>query len=88
MGERHFGTVLRIAKEFAEDASVEFAGALLQPQSIFLGENKEKTRNVQEAAKQAGYQLVKEGRMSNETLEIVSQLLVSEEERMRRYDYA
>lgn len=83
----NFGTVLRIAKEFAQDASVEFAGALLRPHSGFLGENKEKTRNVLEAAKQAGYQLVKEGRMSNETLEIVSQPLISEEERMRRYNY-
>lgn len=83
----NFGTVLRIAEEFAKDASVEFAGALLRPHAGFLGENKEKTRNVLEAAKQAGYHLVKEGRMPNETLEIVSQPLISEEERMRRYNY-
>ncbi|NIP66973.1 iron-sulfur flavoprotein [Candidatus Bathyarchaeota archaeon] len=83
----NFGTVLRIAEEFAEDASVEFAGALLRPHAGFLGENKEKTTDVLEAAKQAGSQLVKKGRISKETLEIVSQPLISEEERMRRYNY-
>jgi hypothetical protein len=83
----NFGTVLRIAKEIAEDASVEFAGALLRSHAGFLGENKEKTRNVLEATKQAGYQLVNEGRVSIETLENISQPLISDEERIRRYNY-
>lgn len=73
----NFGTVLRIAEELAEDVSVEFAGAVLRPHAHFLREDNEKTRNVLKAAKQAGYQLVKEGRMSPETLKVVSRELIS-----------
>jgi len=59
----NFGTVLRIVDELAEDVSVEFAGAVLRPHANFLREDNEKTRNVLKAAKQAGYQLVKKGKI-------------------------
>jgi len=80
----NFGTVVRIVKEFAKDADVEFAGALLRPHAWRMAENKEKTQEILEAAKQAGYQLVKEGRMSKALLKAVSQPLVSEEESWQR----
>ena len=73
----NFGTVLRIAEELAEDVSVEFAGGVLRPHAEFLRKENEKTREVLKAAKKAGYQLVKEGRMSPELLNIVSCELVS-----------
>ena len=76
----NFGTVLRIIKEFAEDASVEFAGALLRPHAHFMTKNTEKAEEILEAAKRVGYQLVKEGRMSKDLLETISQPLISEEE--------
>ena len=74
----NFGTVLRIVKEFAEDANVEFAGAVLRPHASFMARNKEKAEKILEAARQAGYQLVKEGRMSKDILKTISQPLVSE----------
>jgi multimeric flavodoxin WrbA len=79
----NFGTVLRIVDELAEDVSVEFAGAVLRPHANFLREDNEKTRNVLKAAKQAGYQLVKKGKMSPETLKVVSCELMSLEKYMQ-----
>jgi len=73
----NFGTVLRIAKEFAEDCGVKFIGALLRPHSSYLTEDNPKTRKVLEAAEQTGYQLVKEGKISRDLLRIVSQPLTS-----------
>ena len=80
----NFGTVVRIAKEFAEDASVEFAGALLRPHSQLWGKDEKRTSEVLQALKQAGHQLVKDGMISKETLRAVSQPLISERERRLR----
>ncbi len=76
----NFGTVVRIAKELAKDASVDFAGALLRPHAWAMSENKENAGEVLEASKRAGYQLVREGRISRQLLKRVSQPLVSERE--------
>jgi len=75
----NFGTVVRIVEEFAKDADVEFAGALLRPHSSYMAENKEKAEKIFEAAKQAGNRLVKEGRMPKRFLKIIGQPLISEE---------
>jgi multimeric flavodoxin WrbA len=84
----NFGTVLRIAEELAEDASVEFAGAILRPHAFLMNENKEKAKIIRHALKQAGFQLVNEGRMADEILETISQPLISEEELRRRFNDA
>ena len=76
----NFGTVLRIAEELAKDVSVEFAGAVLRPHAYLMVENKEKAKKVTKALREAGYELVKKGRMSKSLLEVISQPLVSEEE--------
>jgi multimeric flavodoxin WrbA len=73
----NFGTVIRIAKEFAKDINVELAGAVLRPHSDYLGKDNKKTMRVFENCKQAGYQLVKEGKFHNETLKAISSPLVS-----------
>ena len=75
----NFGTVLRIVKELANDLNVEFAGALLRPNFYYMSENKEKAEKIFEAAKQAGTQLIKEGRMSKDLLEVICQPLISQE---------
>ncbi len=80
----NFGTVLRIVKELAKDLNVEFAGALLRPNFRFMAENNEKAEKIFEAAKQAGYQLVKAGRMPKGLLKVISQPLISQEEWRRR----
>jgi hypothetical protein len=73
----NFGTVLRIVKELAEDASVEFGGALLRPHAAWLAENKEKAEEIFEAARQVGYQLVTRGKMPPNLLNTISQPLTS-----------
>jgi multimeric flavodoxin WrbA len=79
----NFGTVLRIVDELAEDISVEFTGALLRPHAYYMREDNKKTRNILKAAKQAGYQLVKKGKMSSEILKIVGSELMSLEEYLK-----
>jgi multimeric flavodoxin WrbA len=73
----NFGTVLRIVDELAEDLSIEFTGALLRPHAYFMREDNKKTRNILKAAKRAGYQLIKKGRISPEILNVISCELVS-----------
>ena len=75
----NFGTVVRIVKELAEDASVDFAGALLRPHASAMAEDKEKTEKILEAARQAGFQLVEKGRISRNLLKVISQPLIPEE---------
>lgn len=79
--KENMGTVLRIAEELAKDMNIEFAGALLRPHASEL-RNKEKARIIMEAARQAGSQLVQEGHISKETLDTISQPLISLEQYM------
>jgi multimeric flavodoxin WrbA len=72
-------TVLRIVKEIARDGNVKFAGALLRPHANLLGKDKEKTKEILDAAKKAGFQLATEGTISKGLLETVAQPLISEE---------
>lgn len=87
----NFETVVRITEEFAKDASVEFAGAVLRPHAFLMKKKGKLTKDgeaVLNAVKRAGYELVKEGGMNKETLETVSRPLISEEELRRRYNKA
>ena len=71
----NFGTVLRIAKELAEDCSIEFAGALLRPHAFRMDENPAKTEKIFKAARKAGYELAKHGKIPKRLLEIIAQPL-------------
>ncbi|MFO8035743.1 MAG: flavodoxin family protein [Anaerolineales bacterium] len=87
----NFGTVVRVVKEFAEAASVEFAGAVLRPHALLMKEEGELTRDgefVLDAARKAGCELIQEGKMTRETLDRISQPLVSREELWRKYSRA
>ncbi len=63
----------------AKDVNVEFAGALLRPNFRYMAENKEKAEKIFEAAKQAGNQLVKEGKISKDLLKVISQPFITRE---------
>jgi multimeric flavodoxin WrbA len=81
--KQNFGTVLRIVKEFAEDASVNFAGAVLRPHANVMkrdGELTQDGRAVLDAVRKAGYELVKDGAMREETLKAISRPLISRAE--------
>jgi multimeric flavodoxin WrbA len=87
----NFGTVVRIIEELAEDASVEFAGAVLRPHAFLMREEQKMTERgtaVLNAVRRAGYELVKYGRMGKDTLEAISRPLISEDELRRRYNQA
>ena len=85
----NLGTVVRIAEEFAEVASVEFAGAVLRPHAFVMKKEGELTEDgaaVLDAVRRAGHELVSTGAMSQETLEMVSRPLISEEQLRRLYN--
>ena len=87
--KENFETVVRIAEELAEDASVEFAGAVLRPHAFLMKEQGQLTEEgeaVLNAVRRAGYQLVNDGVMSEETLEAISRPLISEDELRRIYN--
>jgi multimeric flavodoxin WrbA len=81
--KQNFGSVLRIVKEFAEDASVNFAGAVLRPHIGAMEQEGELTQSamaVLGAVRKAGRELVKDGVMRQETLKAVSRPLISRAE--------
>lgn len=73
----NFETVERIIQELAEDASVNYAGAVLRPHVQWLVEKSEKAEEISSAAQHTGFQLIKEGTMSRNDLNIIGQPLVS-----------
>jgi multimeric flavodoxin WrbA len=80
---QNLATVVRIVEELAEDASVEFAGAVLRPHAFVMkkgGDLTEVGQAVLTAVRQAGRELVKQGAMGEDTLEAISRPLCSQEE--------
>jgi len=76
----NFGTVVRIVRELAEDARVKFAGAVLRPHASVMRKDGELTqdgRAVLDAVRRAGYELMKDGVMRQETLATISRPLIS-----------
>lgn len=76
----NFATVVRIAKELASDASVEFAGALLRPHAGELTRNVQAAGLVTAAAFTAGREVIQKGMINRETLDAVAQPLIGAEE--------
>jgi len=87
--KENMDTVVRIAEELAENASVEFAGAVLRPHAFLMtqeGVLTEDGQAVLDAVRRAGYELVRDGAMSKGTLEAISRPLISEAELRERYN--
>jgi len=75
----NFDPLLVHMKAFCKNAGREFAGALLRPHGPELKSMMKKglpIEDIFEAAKEAGLQLVEDGKMSAETLKIISRELV------------
>ncbi|MCX6086120.1 MAG: flavodoxin family protein [Caldiserica bacterium] len=71
-------TIVRVVRELAEDASVEFAGAVLRPHADAMkadGKITEDGTAVLDAVRRAGSELIGQGRMSQETLRMISRPL-------------
>jgi multimeric flavodoxin WrbA len=72
-----------IVQEIAEDAGVEFAGALLRPHAHSMRSSGKVTLDgeaVLAAAKLAGHQLIVDGKMNPDTLTQISRPLVPQEQ--------
>lgn len=80
----NFDTVVRIVKELAEDATVPFAGAVLRPHAAMMWQQEKKAQEILDAAELSGYELATSGTMTSETLAIISQPLVDQEEYLER----
>ncbi len=75
----NFDPLIVHMKALCKNANREFAGALLRPHGIILRgmlEMGAPVKDVLEAAEEAGRQLVKDGRMSEKTLDTVSRELL------------
>jgi multimeric flavodoxin WrbA len=87
--EGNFGTVTRIARELAEDASVEFSGAIIRPHAFLMKKENEYTeggKTVIAAAKQAGTELVRDGVISQDSLDAIKHPLIPEEKLRAMYN--
>ena len=73
-------TVVRIAREFAEDASVPLVGPVLRPHAPMALSPQGKADEILNAAEQAGFELASTGEITAETLSAVSQPLIGQEE--------
>lgn len=78
--KENMSLLVDFAEHMAADASVEFSGAILRPHVFLMDKYREKGEAVRLAVREAGSQLIKEGRMSEATLAAISQPLVPEKE--------
>jgi len=88
-GMDSFDLLLAYMKSFSTDAGREFGGALLRPNGDFLKpmmEMGEQVDDIFKAAKEAGRQIVREGKMSAETLATVSRELMPLETYIQDYN--
>jgi multimeric flavodoxin WrbA len=84
----NFDTLLSIVRELALNANTEFSGALLRPHAFLMDEFPDKKASVLDACKKAGFQLIKEGRMSKTHLDVIAQPLISQEKLRQWYNTA
>lgn len=74
----NFDLVEHVVKEICLKASVEFAGSVLRPHADILPKEKDKANEVFKALKQLGFCFIKNGIISEDSLKIVAQPLISE----------
>jgi multimeric flavodoxin WrbA len=85
----NFETVIKIAEELAENASVEFAGPVIRPHAFLMKSEGKLTGDgeiIIEAARKAGEELARNGRIGQETLEAISRPLIPEAELRLMYN--
>lgn len=80
--EGNFGTVTRIAEELAADTGVEFSGAVVRPHAAAMraeGGLTDDGKKVIDAARRAGEELVRNGKIDQKTLDTIKSPLVPRE---------
>jgi putative NADPH-quinone reductase len=74
----NFDLVEHVVKEICLKASVEFAGSVLRSHADVLPKEKGKAGEVFGALEELGFCFIKDGRFSEDLLEVISQPLISE----------
>ena len=85
----NFGTVVRIAEEFALNAGVGFTGAILRPHAFLMereGKLTDEGAAVADAVREAGRQAATREEVDPQTLEAIARPLTSQEELRQRYN--
>lgn len=80
----NFDIVKHIVEELAANLSVEFGGAVLRPHSSEINSNPAEEKVIIENLLKAGYQIIKEGRISPDKLELISKPLVPFEDYLKK----
>jgi multimeric flavodoxin WrbA len=81
----NFDTVKRIVEELAADVNVEFGDAILRPHAFIMNRRPDDKKIIISALREAGYQLIKEGKISSDKLELISKPLISFEDYLKDY---
>ena len=76
----NFDTVKHIVEEIAADFNVEFGGAVLRLHSTAMNSHPDDKKIIITTLVEAGYQLIKEGKISPDKLELISKPLISFED--------
>ena len=87
--KENMSTVVRIVEELAENAGVEFGGALLRPHAFLMKKDGILTREGEQilsGVKQAAQELLTDGKMSPTALDLISRPLITEKELLQRYN--
>jgi len=79
----NFDTVKHIVEEIAADFNVEFGGAILRPHSTAMNSHPDDKKIIIKTLAEAGYQLIKEGKISPDKLELISKPLTSFEDYLK-----
>ena len=77
----HLDPLVEYVKGVCDETKSEFAGALLRPHAHVIGEGMP-IDFIINAAKEAGKQLITNGQMSSETLELISKVLLPQQAHM------
>jgi multimeric flavodoxin WrbA len=87
--KENFDTVVHIAREFTENCSIEFVGAMLRPHAFLMRRKGEVTGHgakIIQAVERAGKDFVKDGQLGAKILETISRPLISRDELLQRYN--
>jgi multimeric flavodoxin WrbA len=79
----NFDTVKHIVEELAANFNVEFGDAILRPHSTALSSHPDDKKIMIKTLVEAGYQLIKEGKISPDKLELISKPLISFEDYLK-----
>lgn len=89
--KENMDTVVRIVQELAEDASVEFGGSVLRPHAFAMKQDGQFTKEAEgiiDELRKLGSELIRDGELNPESLDMISRPLIKEEELRHWYNQA